>query len=139
MGKKINHPNSYITGKGTVSRDFFCILTYFGSSMILLVRYIFVKSIKIGLLISHIFRITNHRTLFFLKIWIYIQIVIRLASIHRLSICIIDLPTTGYRYSVVNLPYSVVRVAPRGFPRHGGPAGAKLTSTLPYRIGCSSS
>jgi hypothetical protein len=30
-----------------------------------------------------------------LKTSIYIQIVIRWASIHRLSICIIDLPTTG--------------------------------------------
>jgi hypothetical protein len=59
------------------------------------VRYIFVKSIKIGPLISHIFRITNHRSLFLLKTLIYIQIVIRWASIHRLSICIIDLPTTG--------------------------------------------
>jgi hypothetical protein len=58
------------------------------------VRYIFVKSIKIGPLISHIFRITNHRLLFFLKTSIYIQIVIRWASIHRLSICIIELPTT---------------------------------------------
>jgi hypothetical protein len=30
-----------------------------------------------------------------LKTSIYIQIVIRWASIHRLSICIIDLPTTA--------------------------------------------
>ncbi len=59
-------------------------------------RYIFVKSIKIGPLISHIFTITNHWLLIFLKILIYIQIVIRLALIHRLSICIIDLPTTAF-------------------------------------------
>ncbi len=58
-------------------------------------RYIFVKWIKIGPLISHIFRITNHQSLFLLKTSIYIQIVIRWASIHRLSICIIDLPTTA--------------------------------------------
>jgi hypothetical protein len=32
-----------------------------------------------------------------LKTSIYIQIVIRWASIHRLSICIIDLPTTAIR------------------------------------------
>jgi hypothetical protein len=31
-----------------------------------------------------------------LKTSIYIQIVIRWASIHRLSICIIDLPTTAF-------------------------------------------
>jgi hypothetical protein len=34
-----------------------------------------------------------------LKTSIYIQIVIRWASIHRLSICIIDLPTTGFTKS----------------------------------------
>jgi hypothetical protein len=34
-----------------------------------------------------------------LKTSIYIQIVIRWASIHRLSICIIDLPTTDKRYN----------------------------------------
>ncbi len=34
-------------------------------------------------------------------------------------------------YSVVNLSYFVVRVKPRGFPRHAGPAGAQLISTLP--------
>jgi hypothetical protein len=33
-----------------------------------------------------------------LKTSIYIQIVIRWASIHRLSICIIDLPTTAEKY-----------------------------------------
>jgi hypothetical protein len=42
-----------------------------------------------------LFKITNHRSIFLLKISIYIQIVIRLASIHRLSICIIDLPTSA--------------------------------------------
>jgi hypothetical protein len=35
-----------------------------------------------------------------LKISIYIQIVIQLASIHRLSICIIDLPTTDSNHDV---------------------------------------
>ena len=82
--------------KGTASRGFFIVfLPILTVRWYFLVRYIFVKSIKIGPLISHIFRITNHRSLFFLKTSIYIQIVIRWASIHRLSICIIDLPTTG--------------------------------------------
>ncbi len=87
-------------------------------------RYIFVKSIKIGPLISHIFRITNHRSLFFLKTSIYIQIVIRWASIHRLSICIIDLPTTVvyteettapllHRHSSTPIPTSQEIHAPR--------------------------
>jgi hypothetical protein len=35
-----------------------------------------------------------------LKTSIYIQIVIRWASIHRLSICIIDLPTTAKYYKI---------------------------------------
>ncbi len=80
--------------KGTVSRDFIVFLPILTVRWYFLVRYIFVKSIKIWPLISHIFRITNHRSLFFLKTSIYIQIVIRWASIHRLSICIIELPTT---------------------------------------------
>ncbi len=61
-------------------------------------QYIFLKSINIGPLISHFFKITNHRSLFFLKISIYIKIIIRLVSIHPLSICIIDLPTTANSY-----------------------------------------
>jgi hypothetical protein len=81
--------------KGTVSRDFIVFLPILTVRWYFFVRYFFVKSIKIGPLISHIFRITNHRSLFLLKTSIYIQIVIRWASIHRLSICIIDLPTTG--------------------------------------------
>ena len=77
-----------------------CILTYFDCSIFkivtFLLRYIFLKSINIGPLISHCFRITNQLSIIFLKTSIYIQIVIRWASIHRLSICIIDLPTTGF-------------------------------------------
>ncbi len=80
--------------KGTVSRDFIVFLPILTVRWYFLLRYFFVKSIKIGPLISHIFRITNHRSLFLLKTSIYIQIVIRWASIHRLSICIINLPTT---------------------------------------------
>jgi len=82
--------------KGTVSRDFIVFLPILTVRWYFLVRYFFVKSIKIGPLISHIFRITNHRSLFLLKTSIYIQIVIRWASIHRLSICIIVLPTTAH-------------------------------------------
>ncbi len=71
---------------------------YFDCSIIkiatFLLRYIFLKSINIGPLILHCFRITNQRSIIFLKTSIYIQIVIRWASIHRLSICIIVLPTT---------------------------------------------
>ena len=72
---------------------------YFDCSIIkiatFLLRYIFLKSINIGPLILHCFRITNQLSIIFLKTSIYIQIVIRWASIHRLSICIIDLPTTA--------------------------------------------
>ena len=82
--------------KGTVSRDFIVFLPILTVRWYFLVQYFIVKSIKIGPLISHIFRITNHRSLFLLKTSIYIQIVIRWASIHRLSICIIDLPTTDW-------------------------------------------
>ncbi len=64
-----------------------------------LLQYIFLKSINIRPLISHFLKITNHWSIF-LKISIYIQIVIRLASIHRLSIFIIDLPTTGNTYTI---------------------------------------
>ena len=77
---------------------FLCIFQYFDCSIIkiatFLLRYIFLKSINIGPLISHCFRITNQLSIIFLKTSIYIQIVIRWASIHRLSICIIVLPTT---------------------------------------------
>ncbi len=88
--------------KGSVSRDFIVFLPILTVRWYFLVRYFFVKSIKIGPLISHIFRITNHRSLFLLKTSIYIQIVIRWASIHRLSICIIDLPTTANKYEPNN-------------------------------------
>ena len=74
----------------------FSILTVrFSKLLLFLLRYIFLKSINIGPLILHCFRITNQRSIIFLKTSIYIQIVIRWASIHRLSICIIDLPTTA--------------------------------------------
>jgi hypothetical protein len=47
-----------------------------------------------------------------LKTSIYIQIVIRWASIHRLSICIIDLPTTAkYKYQTPDfIMYPVLAV-----------------------------
>ena len=59
--------------KGTVSRDFIVFLPILTVRWYFLVRYFFVKSIKIGPLISHIFRITNHRSLFLLKTSIYIH------------------------------------------------------------------
>jgi hypothetical protein len=85
---------------------------YFDCSIIkiatFLLRYIFLKSINIGPLISHCFRITNQRSIFFLKTSIYIQIVIRWASIHRLSICIIVLPTTDKKTFLYQpIPYHI--------------------------------
>ncbi len=54
--------------KGTASRGFFIVfLPILTVRSYFLVRYIFVKLIKIGPPISHIFRITNHRSLFFWK------------------------------------------------------------------------
>ncbi len=80
-------------------RAFLCILAYFYSSTSRIVTFFtaiyFFQIDNSGPLISHFFKITNHQSIIFLKLSIYIQIVIRLASIHRLSICIIDLPTTG--------------------------------------------
>ncbi len=67
MGKKINHPNSYITGERNCLKRFYCIFTYFGSSMTLFSAIYFCQIDEIGPLISHIFRITNHRSLFFWK------------------------------------------------------------------------
>ncbi len=77
---------------------FLCILAYFDSSTSRIVTFftaIYLYQIdNSGPLISPFIKITNQRSIIFLKLLIYIQIVIRLASIHRLSICIIDLPTT---------------------------------------------
>jgi hypothetical protein len=79
-------------------RAFLCILAHFDSWTSRIVTFFtaiyFYQIDNSGSLISHFFKITNHGSIIFLKLSIYIQIVIRLASIHRLSICIIDLPTT---------------------------------------------
>ena len=49
---------------------FWPILTVrFSKSLLFLLRYIFLQSINSGQLISHFFKITNHRSIFFWKSW----------------------------------------------------------------------
>ncbi len=84
----------------------------FSKSLLFLLRYIFLKSINIGPLISHFSKITNHLLIFFLKVSIYIQIIIRLASIHRLSVWLSICPplkiTPGSAYCEQHFPQKYV-------------------------------
>ena len=120
-------------------------MTYFDCSIFKIVTFFtaiyFSQIDNIGPLISHFLKITNHRSIFFLKISIYIQIVIRLASIHRLSICIIDSPTCANDYQtmstifVVEVPGYCAAPASHVLVPGGVPDGQAGPTHLPAGLG----